>query len=269
MSNFLERLAAITLGAAPTLAPLIHPLTAPANGPAVDTPQSEIAAERMAKAPHVSPMPISEPTVTPVTRTPSVSEAPPARKSESTPQNPMVAEFVPVPPPQPFQVHVEQESTQAPANPPRAPDTFSFERPVFVDAPPRPEQSPVLPPATSQASVELGAGEKKTTRPATETVPVMPQPAAVLPPLPAPREISVLRATSERTLSPSPSTTPLFHPAEQLAGVREPEPVRVVIDRIEVRAAVPPPVEPAQPRTRPAPALSLDDYLRNPNVRRP
>jgi hypothetical protein len=56
---------------------------------------------------------------------------------------------------------------------------------------------------------------------------------------------------------------PVFRPAERLTTVANPEPVRIVIDRIEVRPAATP-IAPDRPpqRTRPGPPISLDEYLR-------
>jgi hypothetical protein len=74
----------------------------------------------------------------------------------------------------------------------------------------------------------------------------------------APAPISTRRGTS---LAVQPAR------AEAEAGGQPPT-IRITIGRVEVRAVQPAPIAPAHPTLRPAPALTLDDYLKRRNEAR-
>jgi hypothetical protein len=265
MSNFLERLAATAKGAAPTLTPLIPALTAPWTPEPVEAPVAGTAAERSVETPRVAPA------VTP--ERPSFAQpAPPpvpASPIQTIHEHRIVevrehVQETPVPPPPPPSVRADADPALRPVPVLSAPPTFSFEQTVWREPPSRPESDPARP-ATAPSSVAPPTVHQPRESRALELQAVVKPAAVPQPPSPAGDGVRI-RVPSERALTPAPAAAPIFHPGERLAALPEPEPVRIIIDRIEVRADTRAPAPaPVERKPRPAPAVSLDTYLRRGN----
>lgn len=267
MSNFLQRLAATALGAAPSLEPLI-PVVDPLRIRRPDTSLAEISGDQRAKTVESAPAPtppnivaaqtpvetepqeprfarVAEPPGLPLRAGPElhppVPSDPPARAEAPLAEPPL-------PPPipaRPFWIDTPVESLQ-PAAPPRPPEA----KPPTQRAEPAP--APVTAEVFRSTAVEA-------------PLPASPRPAALDVPAPPDLRGGILQPAAQPPASPlsPPAQHRLFVPLERIAPPREEEPVRIAIDRIEVRAVTPPASrEPSQPAPKRVSGLSLDDYLR-------
>jgi DNA segregation ATPase FtsK/SpoIIIE, S-DNA-T family len=157
--------------------------------------------------------------------------------------------------------HADQKVTPLPVE--RSVSTDAPFRDQAADAQRSLDRARIPPPAPGQVRVPSRAA------PVSAAAEHSPAPRAEPHPVVRPREYSDANSAKESTETPVPRLVPRHD--TPLEALRQPEPpmparhepaaprIRVSIGRIEIRAAYPAP--PAPPVPRPAPAMSLDDYL--------
>ena len=221
-----------------------------------------------------------EPTTPPAAASLSTPIPAPSRPARSPAATPHPTPATPPPPRQDSKADVAPAEEPAPARsrerrPPHADEKvppLPVERSVSTDAPfhgqaadtPRSLDGPrIPPPAPRQVVVPSRAAR------VSAAAEPSPAPRAEPQPVVRPREHSDASSAQESTETPVQRLVPrhdtsleaLRQPERPLPARPEPAAprIRVSIGRIEIRAAYPAP--PAPPAPRPAPAMSLDDYL--------
>ncbi|WP_294533192.1 hypothetical protein [uncultured Rhodoblastus sp.] len=128
-------------------------------------------------------------------------------------------------------------------------------------------ETPPAPPAQPEPIArERSAAERSDPPPFIETriletdAPPRPQDAQDARPAPS-ADALFPRARQDAAAPRAPAPARLFEPAERASAPPAPPPIRISIDRVEVRAAGAAPSAPAAPRPRERPRVTLDDYL--------